>query len=157
MRTRSTEYSIHAARSSYVCMCVPRNPPEVRLRLLLIRRHRLRLRRTSPSPSDFSRCYPIAKPFATGRRCPQVVASRPSRSVSRTFRCETFLSPRVRCTYIVCAIRASFTLSSRPGFIKTINPPTAHVHCHHHGVTTIPITLQDIPCHVINATGKRKL
>ncbi|XP_001947810.2 cyclin-dependent kinase 4 [Acyrthosiphon pisum] len=86
-------------------MCVPRNPPEVPLRLLLIRRHRLRLRRKSPSPSGFSRCHPIAKPFATGRRCPQVVATRPSRSVSRTLRCETILSPRVRCILYVQSAR----------------------------------------------------
>lgn len=77
-------------------MCVPKNPPEVRLRLLLIRRHRLRLRRTSPRPSGFSRRHLIVKPFATDRRCPQVVATRPSQSVSRTLCCETILSPRVR-------------------------------------------------------------
>lgn len=99
MCTRSTEYRKLAAQSFYICMCVPRNPPEVRLRLLLIRRHRLRPSLTSPSPSGFSRCHPIAKPFATGLRCPQVVATRPSRSVSRTLSCEIILSPRVRCMW----------------------------------------------------------
>jgi len=105
---RLTEYSIFSAWSFYVCMCVPKNPPEVRLRLLLIRRHRLRLRRTSPRPSGFSRRHLIAKPFATGRRCPQVVATRPSQSVSRTLCCETILSPRVRCLLCVWSRRHLF-------------------------------------------------
>jgi len=90
-------------------MCVPKNPPEVRLRLLIRRqRLRLRLRCTSQRPSCFSRRHLIAKPFATGRRCPQVVATRPSQSVSRTLCCETILSPRLRCILCVWSGRHLF-------------------------------------------------
>jgi len=71
---------------------------------------------------------------------------------------ELWNHPLTPCAlYIVCEIRASFTLSSRPGFVEARYPQTAHVHCYNHGIATVPIAVQDVPCHVVNATGKGKL
>jgi len=60
----------------------------------------------------------------------------------------------VHCMCDPCLI---YSRPSRPGRFEIHTALTVHIHRHHHGVTAVPIAVQDVPSHDVHVAGKGKL